>query len=198
MPVPAPGLLGAAARGAHDCEPDRGADRVCEDARSRGAEGLDLRRALFPSVGSVLIAGVVTSTWWPRLETRQKRALVAGVLLFPLIFFPVYRSRTARWVSDARLSQSVLRQLAEVAADSDVETIVLRDDPSSRANLASAIGSALPNISALISDRPLALRMERRLPGAPVRASLESKAPNSHEIVMSLDGQTGRLNIVRE
>jgi len=154
--------------------------------------------ALFPSVGSVLIAGVVTSAWWPRLETRQKRALVVGVLLFPLIFFPVYRLRTARWVSDARLSQSVLRQLAEVAADSDVETIVLRDDPSSRANLASAIGSALPNISGLIADRPLALRMERRLPGAPVRENPASKAPNSHEIVMSLDGQTGRLNVVRE
>src|SRR5216684_3164777 len=30
------GLLGAAARGAHDCEPDRGADGVGEDARSRG------------------------------------------------------------------------------------------------------------------------------------------------------------------
>jgi hypothetical protein len=38
------GLLGAATRGAHDCEPDRGADRVGEDARSRNAEGLDLRR----------------------------------------------------------------------------------------------------------------------------------------------------------
>src|SRR5712691_8949835 len=38
------GLLGAAARSTHDCEPDHGADRVGEDARSRGAEGLDLRR----------------------------------------------------------------------------------------------------------------------------------------------------------
>ena len=38
------GVVGAAAGGAHDCEPDGGADRVGEDARSRGAEGLDLRR----------------------------------------------------------------------------------------------------------------------------------------------------------
>src|SRR5712692_1923717 len=37
------GLLGAAARGAHDCEPDGGADRVGEDPHSRGAEGVDLR-----------------------------------------------------------------------------------------------------------------------------------------------------------
>src|SRR3989442_16022788 len=38
------GLLGAATRGAHDCEPDRGTDRVGEDTRSRSAERMDLRR----------------------------------------------------------------------------------------------------------------------------------------------------------
>src|SRR5262249_42159838 len=38
------GLVGATTRGPHDCEPDRGLDRVGEDARSRGAEGVDLRR----------------------------------------------------------------------------------------------------------------------------------------------------------
>src|SRR5712692_9015590 len=38
------GLLGAATRSAHDCEPNGGADRVGEDARSRSAEGVDLRR----------------------------------------------------------------------------------------------------------------------------------------------------------
>src|SRR5262245_55218607 len=37
------GLVGATTRGPHDCQPDRGVDRVCEDARSRRAEGLDLR-----------------------------------------------------------------------------------------------------------------------------------------------------------
>src|SRR5439155_3140876 len=39
-----PGLLRAAARSAHDREPDDGADRVGEDPRSGGADGLDLRR----------------------------------------------------------------------------------------------------------------------------------------------------------
>src|SRR5260370_27810141 len=44
-----PGLLGAAARGAHDREPDDGVDRICEDAQSGGADGLDLRRPrLYP------------------------------------------------------------------------------------------------------------------------------------------------------
>src|SRR5258706_10960798 len=37
-------LFGAAAGGAHDCEPDGGADRVGEDARAGGADGVDLRR----------------------------------------------------------------------------------------------------------------------------------------------------------
>src|SRR5262245_39770084 len=37
-------VLGAAARGTYDCEPDRGADRVREQARSAGAQAVDLRR----------------------------------------------------------------------------------------------------------------------------------------------------------
>src|SRR5580704_18144066 len=38
------GLLGAAARGTHDQQPDDGVDRVCEDTRSRGADNVDFRR----------------------------------------------------------------------------------------------------------------------------------------------------------
>src|SRR6516164_8537487 len=38
------GLVGATARGAHDCEPDGGADRVGANARPGGAEDVDLRR----------------------------------------------------------------------------------------------------------------------------------------------------------
>src|SRR6516225_1152368 len=38
------GLVGAAARGEHDCEPDSCADRVCQEARSRGTRRVGLRR----------------------------------------------------------------------------------------------------------------------------------------------------------
>jgi len=38
------GLFGAAARGAHDREPDGGADRVCEQSRSGSAQGVGFRR----------------------------------------------------------------------------------------------------------------------------------------------------------
>ena len=36
--------VGAAARGTHDCESDGGADRVCEEPRSAGAQRMGLRR----------------------------------------------------------------------------------------------------------------------------------------------------------
>src|SRR5215471_21628795 len=38
------GVLGAAARGTHDCEPDRGVDRVREGSRAGGSAGMGLRR----------------------------------------------------------------------------------------------------------------------------------------------------------
>src|ERR1700694_3466803 len=37
-------VLGAAARGTHDCEPNGSADRVCEEPRAEGSEGVDPRR----------------------------------------------------------------------------------------------------------------------------------------------------------
>jgi|SRR5271166_216865 len=37
-------VLGSAARGTHDCEPDGSANRVREEPRAGGAEGVDLRR----------------------------------------------------------------------------------------------------------------------------------------------------------
>src|SRR5260370_35222489 len=37
-------VLGSAARGTHDCEPDGSADRVREEPRAGGSEGVDLRR----------------------------------------------------------------------------------------------------------------------------------------------------------
>src|SRR4029453_4937938 len=37
-------VFGAATRGTHDREPDGGADRVCEEPRVRGAEGVGVGR----------------------------------------------------------------------------------------------------------------------------------------------------------
>src|SRR5215471_120274 len=37
-------VLGAAARGTHDCEPDGGVDRVREDSRAGGSAAMGLRR----------------------------------------------------------------------------------------------------------------------------------------------------------
>src|ERR1700747_1218777 len=37
-------VLGAATRGTHDREPDGGVDRVCEEPRTGGAEGVGVRR----------------------------------------------------------------------------------------------------------------------------------------------------------
>jgi hypothetical protein len=140
--------------------------------------------ALFPSVGVVLAASMIVSTWWPQVSPAQQRALVSAALLVPLALFPVYRARSARWVLNAQLSSSVTTQLVEVASDPNVRAIVLQDDRSTRANLANAFGPAAADVASLFFVRPVTLRIEP--------STVTTLSPGERLLV--LDGPTGRLH----
>jgi hypothetical protein len=115
--------------------------------------------AIFPSVGVVIAATTIISSMWPQVTARNRVVLVTVGLILPIALLPVYYARGDRWVSVAKLSNTVFLQLEEVAAQRDVRTIILRDHQMSRTNLANALGPAGSDIASLISDRPLDVRI---------------------------------------
>lgn len=100
--------------------------------------------ALLPSIGSALTAGAVAhvaSRKRPEVFARVAVALVVAVIAL----VPLYRSRNARWVQAAALSERVMTTLrAAAAAHGRGGHVVLIDTPDERFNLDSAFGALLP------------------------------------------------------
>jgi hypothetical protein len=139
--------------------------------------------ALFPSVGVSLAASIILFAWWPRVSLAHQRALVSAALSVPLLLIPVYRARADRWVSPARLSSVVTKQLATLSADPETHTIVVQDDRSTRANLANAFGPAVSDVATLYFSRPVTLKIESSRPA--------NLSPGERLFV--LEGPSGRL-----
>ena len=99
--------------------------------------------ALLPSIGAGLAAGVVASTAALR-NPRVYRYVTAGLLMAVFALSPVYRSRNARWVGLADLSEQVMTTIARDASGRTAGHVVLVDSPAERFNLQSAFGGLFP------------------------------------------------------
>ena len=99
--------------------------------------------ALLPSIGSGLAAGVVASAAALR-NPRIYRYVTVGLLVTVFALLPVYRSRNARWVGLADLSERVMTTIARDASGRPAGHVVLVDSPAERFNLQSAFGGLFP------------------------------------------------------
>ncbi len=109
--------------------------------------------AVWPSVGAALIlaAGVRSMIdHAPALRVRRLAMLAPIVMLLAL---PIYWSRNTRWVELADLSSATVAAIASAAPGIAPGTLIeLRDDGSTRANFASALGTLVPEMNALYFD----------------------------------------------
>lgn len=114
--------------------------------------------ALWPSIGSSLIAGVVADRAFARASVRQLRSTAIAALLLLVLLIPVYRARNVRWVELADVStaaiQAVNRDRASIPPGSLIE---FQDDRSTRANLSNAFGTLYEEAAALFWGDEFAL-----------------------------------------
>jgi hypothetical protein len=120
--------------------------------------------ACFPSVGACLAAAAVCAwSWSAALPRRRTRTLVAAVLLV-IVLSPVYYLRTERWVSLAEFGARTLVELDALTASlPDGARVVIDDDRSPRANMASVFGTLLNEAYTLRTGRQLSLWIEPAL-----------------------------------
>lgn len=114
-----------------------------------------------PAVGACLIAAALTARLWaPASAARQRRALVAAVIIL-VALSPVYFVRTGRWVKPAEFGASAIQELiAATASLPENARVVITDDRSQRVNLGTAFGSLMDDAYALMAGRRVALWIE--------------------------------------
>jgi hypothetical protein len=124
--------------------------------------------ACLPSIGACLAAAFVVDRAWAWSTPARRRYTLMAAVIVPIALAPMYMSRAARWVSLADLSTRVLDELPVLTAGvPDGSTVVLHDDPTSRARLASAFGVMLNDAWQLEGHRPLVFWIDSKPDGRP-------------------------------
>jgi hypothetical protein len=99
---------------------------------------------LLPSVGVVMVLGVLFEALWLHSSSGQRRRFGALAAVVILGLIPVLRSRNTRLRRQAELSSHVLAQLEGVREQlQSGSTLVLVDQPSTRINLAGTFGTLI-------------------------------------------------------
>lgn len=148
--------------------------------------------ACLPSVGPCLVAGAIAQRWWAAAdETRRKYALGAAIVA-PVALWPVYQSRTARWVGLAEFSTRAIVELKAAAADfPDDSDILILDDRTQRANIASVFGTMLRDAFLVTSGRYMTFYVEPPVPNAEFRSGGRSGCGDCEDVRLIV--RDGRL-----
>jgi len=110
--------------------------------------------ALTPSVAAALLTGCLVQDLWARSTSRGRIRLAIAAVLLPLLLLPVYWTRNTRWTEIAALSADtfdVVRQVSQQRPD--VDTLVFRDDLSTRRSFTNTYGTLLPEAVRLAAGR---------------------------------------------
>ncbi|HWB17526.1 MAG TPA: hypothetical protein VG538_14050 [Vicinamibacterales bacterium] len=119
--------------------------------------------ACLPSIGTCLAAAIVVDRAWTWSTHAGRRRAVVVAAIVPIALYPMYVSRSARWVSLADLSTRVLDELPSLTADlPDGSTVILHDDVASRATLSGAFGVMLNDAWNLEGHHPLVFWLDSR------------------------------------
>ncbi len=109
--------------------------------------------AVFPSVGVALAAAVACAAVWREAGDGTRRWLAIGAGIAALALVPVHWSRNTRWVGAADVSAALLARVqAEAAAAPAGAALLVRDDPSRRNNVTSAVGTLIEDAARLVTN----------------------------------------------
>ncbi|MGB2714413.1 MAG: hypothetical protein WBC51_09565 [Vicinamibacterales bacterium] len=127
--------------------------------------------ACLPSVGPCVVAAALAQRWWTVAgQTRRQYALVAAIVV-PLLLWPVYQGRTARWVGMAEFSTRAVAELTAATANlPDDSDILIVDDRTQRANIASVFSTMLRDAFLVTSGRYMTFYVEPPVPNAEFRS----------------------------
>lgn len=109
--------------------------------------------ALFPSVGVVLILSDMADEAVSRLSRPAVNRAIAFLVLLFVGLFPVYKVRNRRYVREAELSATVLREVSRIAEEgSGRAVVVIRDVRDARPTAEQAFGGLAAEAAALVTD----------------------------------------------
>jgi hypothetical protein len=151
--------------------------------------------ACLPSVGACIVAAVLAHRWWrATTQARRQYALVAAVAIL-LLLWPVYRARAARWVHMAEFSTHAIAELKAATSQlpEDANVLIL-DDRSERANIASVFGTMLRDAFLLMSARYMTFYVEPPIAGADFRSGSLRTCGGCEDVTLSV--RDGRLRVV--
>ena len=110
----------------------------------------------FPAIGASLIGVGIGSAIWRSMPSPRRAIAAIALLVLPLAFLPVYRSRNVRTKEEAVLSTRVTSRIrSEISRQPDIQRIVIYDDPNIHPSVASAFNWALPEAVELTAGRPI-------------------------------------------
>jgi hypothetical protein len=123
--------------------------------------------ACLPAVGTCVMAAAIATRWWALAEPmRRKQALVAAAVV-PFLLAPVFYARTDRWVRMAEFSTRALADLASALKPfPDDSDIVIEDDRSTRANMASVFSTLLREGFQVTTGRFMTFYVDPPIPNA--------------------------------
>lgn len=123
--------------------------------------------ACLPSVGPCIAAAAIADRWWmDASQTRRQHVLVAAIVV-PLALWPVYLARNARWVRLAEFSTAAIGELKSATTGlPDDSDILIVDDRSQRANIASVFSTMLRDAFLVTSGRYMTFYVEPPVPYA--------------------------------
>jgi hypothetical protein len=110
--------------------------------------------ALFPSIGGALASATVLGAAWSSIPVRRQGALAILALVLPVTFVPVYWQRNKRWTELADISSETIATFRALAPSAPQGwRVIILDDRSTRANVASALGWGLTDTVELVTGR---------------------------------------------
>jgi hypothetical protein len=139
--------------------------------------------ACLPSVGACIAAAAIAQGLWAGAsQTSRQHALVAAIVV-PLLLWPVYQARTARWVGLAEFSTGAIAELnAATTGLSDDSDIRIVDDRTQRANMASVFSTILRDAFLVTSGRYMTFYVEPAIPNAEFRSGGRSECGGCEDL----------------
>ena len=110
--------------------------------------------AVFPSIGGALACATLLEIAWRSMPARRQHVVAALALVLPVTFIPIYRERNTRWTELADVSRATIATFSELApAAPQGWRVIIFDDRSTRANVASALAWGLTDTVELVTGR---------------------------------------------
>ena len=123
--------------------------------------------ACLPSVGTCVAAAAVATRWWSLSTPVRRRHALIGAVIAPCLLGPVYYARTDRWVRMAEFSRRALSDLETALKPfPDDSNIVIVDDRSTRANVASVFSTLLRDGFQVTTGRFMTFYVDPPIPNA--------------------------------